>query len=43
MQIQTSGRDELKAPDGFARMQALTHKELLSFLAPVRDGAELPE
>lgn len=31
------------APDGLARMLALMRRELLSFLAPVRDGAELPE
>jgi hypothetical protein len=30
------------APDGFARMITLMRRELLSFLAPVRDGAELP-
>jgi tRNA A37 threonylcarbamoyladenosine synthetase subunit TsaC/SUA5/YrdC len=31
------------APDGLARMLALMRRELLSFLAPVRPGAELPE
>jgi tRNA A37 threonylcarbamoyladenosine synthetase subunit TsaC/SUA5/YrdC len=29
-------------PEGFARMRALMRRELLSFLAPVRAGAELP-
>jgi L-threonylcarbamoyladenylate synthase len=29
-------------PDGLARMRALMRRDLLSFLAPVRDGAELP-
>jgi tRNA A37 threonylcarbamoyladenosine synthetase subunit TsaC/SUA5/YrdC len=31
------------APDGLARMRALMRRELLSFLAPVRPGAELPD
>jgi tRNA A37 threonylcarbamoyladenosine synthetase subunit TsaC/SUA5/YrdC len=31
------------APDAFARMLALMRRELLSFLAPVRDGVELPD
>jgi tRNA A37 threonylcarbamoyladenosine synthetase subunit TsaC/SUA5/YrdC len=31
------------APDAFVRMLTLMRRELLSFLAPVRDGAELPE
>jgi tRNA A37 threonylcarbamoyladenosine synthetase subunit TsaC/SUA5/YrdC len=31
------------APDGFGRMLALMRRQLLSFLAPVRGDAELPE
>lgn len=31
------------APDGFERMLELMRRELLSFLAPLRHGAELPE
>lgn len=31
------------APDAFARMLELMRRELLSFLAPMRRGAELPE
>jgi L-threonylcarbamoyladenylate synthase len=30
-------------PEGLARMRALMRRDLLSFLAPVRDGVELPE
>jgi L-threonylcarbamoyladenylate synthase len=30
-------------PEGLARMRALMRRDLLSFLAPVREGAELPE
>jgi hypothetical protein len=31
------------SPDGFARLLALMRRDLLSFLAPVRHGVELPK